>query len=68
MHLSTQNDSHRQKKAYLRAALDFFDSAAVSAAEGDLNASAILILQALANERRAKIVGPQILQLIKTIK
>ncbi len=60
------NDASRTKsEAYKEAAVDFFNSASEHAEAGDLQASAALILKALDQERRARGVGPQVLQLIK---
>ena len=63
--LSKGNTSHNTSE-YLKAAVDHFDSASKHAEAGDLTAAAISILKALEQERRAKGVGPQVLQLIKT--
>ena len=54
-----------KREAYLKEAIVFFDSASVQAEAGDLQAAGILILKALDQERRAGVVGPQVLQLIK---
>ena len=55
-----------RRQAFLREAGGFFQNASLSAGEGDLDASASLILKALDQERRARGVGPQVLHLIKT--
>ena len=44
---------------------NFFESAGIHAEAGDLKASASFILKALDQERRAGVIGPQVLQLIK---
>ena len=59
------NASQTKRGAYLKTALYFFDSAGEHAESGDLKAAAALILKALDQERRAGVIGPQILQLIK---
>ena len=59
------NASQVKREAYLKSAVNFFDSASEFAELGDLQGSASFILKALEQERRAQIVGPQILQLIK---
>ena len=59
------NASQIKREAYLKAAINFFDSASSQAEAGDLEASATFILKALDQERRAGVVGPQVLQLIK---
>ena len=59
------NASQIKRKAYTKAAVNFFDSASAHAEAGDLTAAANLILKALDQERRAGGVGPQVLQLIK---
>ena len=59
------NDSQIKRETYLKAAINFFAAAAETAEAGDLVGSATLILKALQQERRANIVGPQVLQLIK---
>ena len=55
-----------KKEAFLKEAGHFFQNASVHADEGDLQTSAGLILKALDQERRAAVVGPQVLHLIKT--
>ncbi len=62
---SKVNSLQARREAYLKAAEEHFGSAVLEAEAGDLNAAAILILKALDQERRAGIVGPQVLQLIK---
>ena len=59
------HDSKMQSKAFVEAAMNYFNEASAQAQAGDLNAAGILILKALDQERRAKGVGPQILHLIK---
>ena len=56
-----------KKKAFLKEAGYFFKNASVYADEGDLQLCAGLILKALAKERMADAVGPQVLYLIKPI-
>ncbi len=60
------NATHRKRETYSKAAINFFDSAAAEAEAGDIPASAMFILKALDQERRACGVGPQVLQLIKS--
>ena len=55
-----------KKQAFLKEAGCFFKNASFHADEGDLQTSAGLILKALDQERRASVVGPQVLHLIKT--
>jgi len=59
------NASQTKREAYLKTAVIFFESAVIHAEAGDLKASAGCILKALAQERRAGVIGPQVLQLIK---
>ncbi len=59
------NASKNRSEAYLKAAVNYFDSACEQAQSGELQAAATLILKALDQERRAASVGPQVLQLIK---
>ncbi|WP_320666667.1 hypothetical protein [Prochlorococcus sp. MIT 1307] len=59
------NASHTKREAFLKTALKFFESACIHAEAGDLKAAATLILKALDQERRAGVIGPQVLQLIK---
>ena len=59
------NAAQTKRESYLKTALYCFDSAGVHAESGDLKAAASLILKALDQERRAGVIGPQILQLIK---
>ena len=54
-----------KKQAFLKEAGYFFKNASEHANEGDLQSSAGLILKALDKERRASVVGPQVLHLIK---
>ena len=49
----------------MQAAGSFYDSASIYAEEGDLQAAGSYILKALDQERRAGVVGPQVLKLIK---
>ena len=62
------NASQTKREAYLKTAVNFFETASIYAEAGDLRASATLILKALAQERKAGVLGPQILQLIKPRK
>ncbi len=62
---STKNATQIKRDAYLKAAVNFFDSASVHAETGELEEAATYILKALDQERRAGGVGPQVLQLIK---
>ena len=55
-----------KKEAFLKEAGYFFKNASEHADEGDLRSCAGLILKALAKERMARGVGPQVLHLIKT--
>ena len=59
------NASQTKREAYLKTAFNFFESAGIHAEAGDLKASASCILKALDQERRAGVIGPQVLQLIK---
>ncbi len=59
------NTTKIKRAAHLDAAVNFFDSASARAEEGDLQGAGSLILKALEQERRADVVGPQVLQLIK---
>ncbi len=59
------NSTEVKRESYLKAALNFFDSASEQAAAGDLQAAGSFVLKALDQERRAGGVGPQVLQLIK---
>ncbi len=59
------NDFQIKRQAFLKEAVNFFDSACAHAQAGDLHTSATFILKALEQERRASVVGPQVLQLIK---
>lgn len=54
-----------QRQRFLSRAEDLHGQARLRAEEGDIEASARLILQALDCERRAGGLGPQVLQLIK---
>ncbi|MFM7266799.1 MAG: hypothetical protein ACKOZW_14655 [Cyanobium sp.] len=54
-----------QRQRFLSRAEDLHGKARLRAEEGDIEASARLILQALDCERRAGGLGPQVLQLIK---
>ena len=62
------NASQTKRETFLKTAFNFFDSAGIHAEAGDLKAAATLILRALDQERRAGVIGPQILQLIKPRK
>ena len=55
-----------ERQAFLKEAGSFFENASLHAGEGNLQTSAIFILKALDKERRASVVGPQVLHLIKT--
>ena len=55
-----------KKQAFLKEAGYFFKNASEHADDGDLQSSAGLILKALEKERRASVIGPQVLHLIKT--
>ncbi|WP_236066198.1 MULTISPECIES: hypothetical protein [Prochlorococcus] len=59
------NSASIQREVYLKAASGFFDRASAQAEAGDFQAAGSLILKALDQERRAGVVGPQVLQLIK---
>ena len=59
------NASQTKREAFLKTAVNFFDSASIHAEAGDLKVSASYILKALDQERRAGAIGPQVLQLIK---
>ena len=54
-----------KKQAFLKEAGYFFKNASVYADEGNLQSCASFILKALDKERRAGVVGPQVLHLIK---
>ena len=60
------NQVQVKKQAFLKEAGYFFKNASVHADEEDLQSCADLILKALEKERRAIVVGPQVLNLIKT--
>ncbi|HGY5532815.1 MAG: hypothetical protein AB8A67_04720 [Prochlorococcus sp.] len=62
---SGMNAASNQRETYLKAADGFFDRASAQVEAGDLQAAGSLILKALEQERRAGVVGPQVLQLIK---
>ncbi|MFM7086797.1 MAG: hypothetical protein ACKOXO_07405 [Cyanobium sp.] len=53
------------RQQLLDQASELYQKASQAASDGDVGASARLILEALACERRAGGVGPQVLQLIK---
>ena len=59
------NSLQSKRESYFKAALNFFASASAHAEAGDLELAATFILKALDQERRAGVVGPQVLQLIK---
>lgn len=59
------NSLQVKREAYMKSAVNFFNSASSYAEAGDIQTAASLILKALDQERRAGIVGPQVLQLIK---
>ena len=54
-----------KRQAFKKAAVNLFDSASAHAQLGDIEVAATFILKALDQERRASVVGPQVLQLIK---
>ncbi len=60
------NSLQSKRESYLKAAMDFYESASAHAEAGDLDLAATFILKALDQERRSDVVGPQVLQLIKT--
>ncbi len=62
---SSINDYRSKSEAFLKASEVYLNSALEQAEAGDLQASASFILKALDQERRAEVVGPQVLQLIK---
>ncbi len=55
-----------KKQVFLKEACYFFKNASFHAEEGDLQSCAAFILKALDKERRASVVGPQVLHLIKS--
>ena len=59
------NASQTKRVSCLKTAVNFFESAGIYAEAGDLKVSASFILKALDQERRARVTGPQVLQLIK---
>ena len=59
------NSLQIKRESFLQAALNLFASASTHAEAGDLELAASFILKALDQERRACVVGPQVLQLIK---
>ena len=60
--------SQTKREAYLKSAVNFFESASMHVDSGELKAAATLILKGLEQERKAGIIGPQVLQLIKPRK
>ncbi len=60
-----KNSLQERRDLFLKEALSIFASASHHAEAGDLEGAGELILKALDQERRAAIVGPQVLQLIK---
>ena len=54
-----------QRKDFYRAAKEFYERAQHHANKGELSKAGSNILRALAMERKAKVSGPQVLQLIK---
>ncbi len=62
---STINSNQSKREAFLKSAGNFYDCANTHAEAGDLQIAATFILKALDQERRARTVGPQVLQLIK---
>ncbi len=57
-----------KKQAFLKEAGYLFKNASLHADEGDFQSCAGLILKALDKERRARSIGPQVLNLIKRRK
>lgn len=64
-HGGNGHGGNEQRRRLLAQAEELNDHARARAEEGDIEASAQLILQALDCERRAGGMGPQVLQLIK---
>ena len=60
------NALQSKRHTHLKEATSFFQTASFHAKEGDVQSSAMHILKALDQERRASGVGPQVLHLIKT--
>jgi hypothetical protein len=54
-----------QRIAHQQAANDFFEQAQDQAHHGLISEAGLLILKGLAQERRARMSGPQVMQLIK---
>ncbi|WP_413441603.1 hypothetical protein [Synechococcus sp. MIT S1220] len=63
--LSRTNPASDQREIHVKAALDFFEQARQQAVSGMISEAGSSILKGLAQERRAKATGPQVLQLIK---
>ncbi len=59
------NASQLKREVFFKSAVGFYNSASQCAEAGDLQSAASFILKALEQERKASIVGPQVLQLIK---
>ena len=59
------NPAINKREICLKSSVSYFNSACEQAEAGDLQAAGILILKALDQERRAGVLGPQVLQLIK---
>ena len=59
------NDVQTKREIFFKKAVNLFESACIYAETGDFKTSAIFILKALDQERRASDIGPQVLQLIK---
>ena len=59
------NNLLSKREVYLKAANNLFDFACAQAESGDIQAAGSSILKALDQERRAGVLGPQVLQLIK---
>ena len=54
-----------QRQIFVEESKNLYAKAKEAAEQGDVSASAILILRALDQERRAGGVGPQVMQIIK---
>ena len=63
--LSQSNPALEQRENHTKAAREFFEQARLQADSGLISEAGSLILQGLAQERRANATGPQVLQLIK---
>ena len=60
------NALQSKRQTFLKEAGSHFENAYLHAEAGDVDNSAVYILKALDQERRAKSVGPQVLHLIKS--